>query len=219
MEENEKFCGLRHNMVVSQLINRNIKDNIVLDVMKKIPRHLFVDKSYWNEAYSDYPLPIKMGQTISQPYIVALMTQELELTSEDRVLEIGTGSGYQTAILAEIAKDVFTVETINELLIKAEIVLESLEYKNIHFKNSDGYNGWLEEAPFDRIIVTAAPKEIPNLLVDQLKNKGIMLIPIGAPGQTQSLFKIIKSDNHFIKEEICSVAFVPLIKKESKNKP
>lgn len=147
------------------------------------------------------------------------MTQELELTSEDRVLEIGTGSGYQTAILAEIAKDVFTVETINELLIKAEIVLESLEYKNIHFKNSDGYNGWLEEAPFDRIIVTAAPKEIPNLLVDQLKNKGIMLIPIGAPGQTQSLFKIIKSDNHFIKEEICSVAFVPLIKKESKNKP
>jgi len=219
MEENEKFCGLRHNMVVSQLINRNIKDNIVLDVMKKIPRHLFVDKSYWNEAYSDYPLTIKMGQTISQPYIVALMTQELELTSEDRVLEIGTGSGYQTAILAEIAKDVFTVETINELLIKAEIVLESLEYKNIHFKNSDGYNGWLEEAPFDRIIVTAAPKEIPNLLVDQLKNKGIMLIPIGAPGQTQSLFKIIKSDNHFIKEEICSVAFVPLIKKESKNKP
>ena len=218
MEENEKLCGLRHNMVVSQLIARNIKDNVVLDVMKKIPRHLFIDKNYQNEAYSDYPLPIIMGQTISQPYIVALMTQELELKSTDKVLEIGTGSGYQTAILAEIAKDVFTVETINELLIKAEIVLESLEYKNIHFKNSDGYNGWLEEAPFDRIIVTAAPKEIPNSLVDQLKNKGIMLIPIGTPGQTQRLFKIIKSDNHFVKEEICSVAFVPLIKKESKNK-
>ena len=213
MEKNEKFCSLRHNMVVSQLMDKGIKDIVVLDAMEKIPRHLFVDKDYWNEAYSDYPLPITMGQTISQPYIVALMTQELELTSEDRVLEIGTGSGYQTAILAEIAKDVFTVETINELLIKAEIVLEKLEYKNIHFKNSDGYNGWLEEAPFDRIIVTAAPREIPDLLVEQLKNKGIMLIPMGIPGQAQSLFKIKKFDDHLLKEEICGVAFVPLIKK------
>lgn len=214
MEENKKFIDLRHRMVVSQLIDRNIKDANVLNAMEKIPRHLFVDKNYHNEAYSDYPLPIIMGQTISQPYIVALMTQELGLTQQDKVLEIGTGSGYQTAILAEIAKEVFTVETINELLIKAQNVLESLDYKNIHFKNSDGYNGWLEEAPFDKIIVTAAPKEIPDLLTAQLKNKGVMLIPIGFPGQTQILFKVTKSGNDIIKEEICSVAFVPLIKEK-----
>lgn len=214
MEENKKFIDLRHRMIVSQLIDRNIKDANVLDVMEKIPRHLFVDKNYQNEAYSDYPLPIIMGQTISQPYIVALMTQELGLTRQDKVLEIGTGSGYQTAILAEIAKEVFTVETINELLIKAQNVLESLDYKNIHFKNSDGYNGWLEEAPFDKIIVTAAPKEIPDSLTGQLKNKGVMLIPIGFPGQTQILFKVTKSGNDVIKEVICSVAFVPLIKEK-----
>jgi len=201
-------------MVVTQLINRDIKDGNVLNAMKKIARHLFVDKNYQNEAYSDYPLPIIMGQTISQPYIVALMTQELELKSTDKVLEIGAGSGYQTAVLAEIANEIFTIETINELLIKAENILESLDYKNIHFKNSDGYKGWPEEAPFDKIIVTAAPKEIPDLLTDQLKNKGIMLIPIGLPGRTQSLIKIMKSDNHLVKEEICSVAFVPLIKEK-----
>ena len=214
MEENKKFIILRHEMVVTQLINRDIKNGNVLNAMKKIARHLFVDKNYQNEAYSDYPLPIIMGQTISQPYIVALMTQELELKSTDKVLEIGTGSGYQTAVLAEIANEVFTIETINELLIKAENILESLDYKNIHFKNSDGYKGWPEEAPFDKIIVTAAPKEIPDLLTDQLKNKGIMLIPIGLPGRTQSLIKIMKSDNHLVKEEICSVAFVPLIKEK-----
>jgi protein-L-isoaspartate(D-aspartate) O-methyltransferase len=215
MEENKKFIDLRNKMVVSQLAGRDIKDENVLRVMKKIPRHLFVEKSYWDEAYSDYPLPIIGGQTISQPYIVALMTQELQLRYCDKVLEIGTGSGYQTAVLAEIAKDIFTVETINELLVKAESVLENLEYKNVHFKNSDGYNGWPDEAPFDRIIVTAAPKEIPDLLVDQLKNKGIMVIPIGSPGQTQCLLKVTKYDKELIKENICGVAFVPLIKKES----
>ena len=143
------------------------------------------------------------------------MTQGLELTSKDRVLEIGTGSGYQTAILAEIAKEVFTVETIKELMAKAQNVLESLDYKNIYFKNSDGYNGWSEEAPFDKIIVTAAPKEIPDLLTNQLKDKGIMIIPIGFPGQTQTLFKVVKSGSRLIKEEICSVAFVPLIKEKN----
>jgi protein-L-isoaspartate(D-aspartate) O-methyltransferase len=214
-DENKRFAGLRHNMVVSQLINRDINDDNVLDAMEKIPRHLFVDKNFIDEAYSDYPLPTIMGQTISQPYIVALMTQGLELTGKDRVLEIGTGSGYQTAILAEIAKEVFTVETIKELLVKAQNVLESLDYKNIYFKNSDGFNGWSEKAPFDKIIVTAAPKEIPDLLTDQLKDKGIMIIPIGFPGQTQTLFKIIKSGSKLIKEEICNVAFVPLIKEKN----
>jgi len=212
MEENKRFSYLRHNMVVSQLLNRNIKDTNVLSAMEKIPRHLFIDKNYNNEAYSDHPLPIIMGQTISQPYIVALMTQELEITRNDKILEIGTGSGYQTAVLAEIAKEVYTVETIKELLENAQNVLESLGYINIYFKNSDGYNGWLEKAPFDKIIVTAAPKEIPELLTSQLKNKGIMLIPIGLPSQTQILYKVTKSGSSLIKEEVASVAFVPLIK-------
>jgi protein-L-isoaspartate(D-aspartate) O-methyltransferase len=218
MEESKKFINLRNEMVSFQLIDRNIKDVKVLDAMKKISRHLFVDDIYRNEAYGDYPLPIIMGQTISQPYIVALMTQELDLKLTDKVLEIGTGSGYQTAVLAEIANEVFTIETIKELSIKAENILISLDYKNIHLKNSDGYNGWPEEAPFDKIIVTAAPKETPDLLTAQLKNKGIMIIPIGLPGQTQILVKITKSDNILIKKEICSVAFVPLIKENFQNK-
>jgi protein-L-isoaspartate(D-aspartate) O-methyltransferase len=219
MEENKKFIDQRNNMVGSQLIERNIRNAAVLGAMKKIPRHLFVEKKYQDEAYSDYPLPIIMGQTISQPYIVALMTEKLELTSKDRLLEIGTGSGYQTAVLAEIADEVFTIETINELLVRAENILKSLNYRNIHFKNSDGYNGWLEKAPFDKIIVTAAPKEIPDSLASQLKNKGIMIIPVGFPGMTQSLFKVTKSGNDIIKEEICDVAFVPLIRKKIIDKP
>lgn len=216
MEKNKEFAYLRHNMVVSQLLNRNIKDTNVLDAMGKIPRHLFVDKNYRDEAYSDYPIPIIMGQTISQPYIVALMTQELEISNNEKILEIGTGSGYQTAILAELAKEVYTVETIKELFEGAQNVLKNLEYQNIHFKNSDGYNGWLEEAPFDKIIVTAAPMEIPELLTSQLKEKGIMLIPIGFPSQTQILYKVTKYGSRIIKEEVANVAFVPLIKDKIK---
>jgi len=216
MEENKEFAQLRHNMVVSQLLDRNIKDTNVLEAMAKIPRHLFVDKNHLYEAYSDHPLPIIMGQTISQPYIVALMTQELEIVDNEKILEIGTGSGYQTAILAEIAKEVYTVETIKELFESAQNVLKNLGYQNIHFKNSDGYNGWIEEAPFDKIIVTAAPMEIPELLTSQLKEKGIMLIPIGFPSQTQILYKVTKSGSKIIKEEIANVAFVPLIKDKIK---
>ena len=216
MEKNKEFAYLRHNMVVSQLLNRNIKDTNVLDAMGKIPRHLFVDKNYRDEAYSDYPIPIIMGQTISQPYIVALMTQELEIANNEKILEIGTGSGYQTAILAELAKEVYTVETIKELFEGAQNILKNLEYQNIHFKNSDGYNGWLEEAPFDKIIVTAAPMEIPELLTSQLKEKGIMLIPIGFPSQTQILYKVTKYGSRIIKEEVANVAFVPLIKDKIK---
>jgi len=216
MEKNKEFAYLRHNMVVSQLLNRNIKDTNVLDAMGKIPRHLFVDKNYRDEAYSDHPLPIIMGQTISQPYIVALMTQELEIANHEKILEIGTGSGYQTAILADIAKEVYTVETIKELFEGAQKVLKNLGYQNIYFKNSDGYNGWLEKAPFDKIIVTAAPLEIPELLTSQLKEQGIMLIPIGFPSQTQILYKVTKSGSRIIKEEVANVAFVPLIKDKIK---
>jgi protein-L-isoaspartate(D-aspartate) O-methyltransferase len=216
MEEKDKFFRLRHEMVHYQIINRNIKDNNVIRAMEKIPRHLFVDEVYQNEAYSDYPVPIGSGQTISQPYIVALMTQELSLLKSDKVLEIGTGSGYQTAILAEIANEVFTVEKLPELMEKAKKVLLMLNYKNIYFRNSDGYNGWPEKSPFDKIIVTAAPGYIPDSFINQLKDTGIMVIPVGLTGFNQKLFKITKLKNKILKDEICDVAFVPLIKEKNK---
>jgi protein-L-isoaspartate(D-aspartate) O-methyltransferase len=212
MENSTEFIRLRQMMVKLQLVGRNIKAANVLAAMEKIPRHLFVAKAYMDDAYSDCPLPIKKGQTISQPYIVALMSEELELSKKDRVLEIGTGSGYQTAVLAELAGEVFTIETINELASGARLILESLGYMDIHFKNDDGYYGWHEEAPFDKIIVTAAPEEIPGDLIKQLKDNGIMIIPVGYPGFTQVLFKVIKSGKRITKKEICSVAFVPLVK-------
>ncbi|MCE5330375.1 protein-L-isoaspartate(D-aspartate) O-methyltransferase [bacterium] len=215
MKINNKFQVLRNNMVQSQIIARNITDINVIKAMQKVPRHLFVDENYYNDAYSDYPLPIGFSQTISQPYIVALMTEELDLKKEDVVLEIGTGSGYQTAILAEIAKEVFTVEKINGLFKRAESILMNLNYKNIFFKNSDGYNGWVEKAPFDKIIVTAAPEDIPESLLDQLKDSGIMIIPLGTCGLSQSLFKVKKAGKKILKEEICGVSFVPLVKDDA----
>jgi len=210
--ENDKYSILRNSMVQSQIIARDITDVNVLTAMKKIPRHLFVDENYFNDAYSDFPLPIGFGQTISQPYIVALMTEELELKKEDRVLEIGTGSGYQTAVLAEIAKEVFTVEKIQGLAERAEKILNTLHYKNIYFKNSDGYNGWIEKSPFDKIIITAAPKDIPESLLKQLKDGGIMIIPMGSAGWSQSLYKVKKNGKKIIKKEVCGVSFVPMVK-------
>ena len=215
MKENDKFHILRNNMIQSQIIARNITDVNVINAMNKVPRHLFVDENYYNDAYSDFPLSIGFGQTISQPYIVALMTEELELKKEDSVLEIGTGSGYQTAILAEIAKEVFTVEKIKGLAERAKIILNNLDYKNIYFKNSDGYNGWVEKSPFDKIIVTAAPKEIPDSLLGQLKNGGIMIIPLGAAGWSQSLYKVKKIGKKIIKKEVCGVSFVPMVKDDA----
>ncbi|MCL6088217.1 MAG: protein-L-isoaspartate(D-aspartate) O-methyltransferase [Actinobacteria bacterium] len=202
-------------MLNTQIIARNITDNNVITAMKKIPRHLFVETNYLKEAYSDYPLPIGFGQTISQPYIVALMTQELELTKDDKVLEIGTGSGYQTAVLAEITRQVFTIEKITGLIKRAEKILNGLNYKNIHFSNSNGYDGWIEEAPFDKIIVTAAPKEIPKPLLEQLTDGGIMVIPLGFSGWSQTLYKIKKDGKKIIRQEICGVSFVPMVKEET----
>lgn len=212
MKEYNKFNILREGMVKSQILARNITDDNVINAMKKVPRHLFVNENYYDDAYLDHPLPIGSGQTISQPYIVALMTEELELKKEDIVLEIGTGSGYQTAILAEIVKEVFTVEKIYDLSKNAEKILGKLNYKNIHFKNSDGYKGWVDKAPFDKIIVTAAPKYIPKPLIDQLKDNGLMIIPLGDCGLSQSLFKVKKVGEKIIKKEICGVSFVPLVK-------
>ncbi|GAG73712.1 unnamed protein product [marine sediment metagenome] len=195
-------------MVDYQITARGITDKKVIETMKKVPRHEFVDESLKDSAYADRPLSIGMGQTISQPYIVALMTESLELTGNERVLEIGTGSGYQAAVLAEIVDEVYTVEIITYLHQKSNKVLSS--YSNVATSNHDGYYGWEEYAPFDRIIVTAAPDHIPQPLVEQLTDEGIMVLPVGPPGWNQVLWKLEKKDGEVITTRITDVVFVPL---------
>lgn len=187
-----------------------IKDNRVITAMEKVPRHEFVPAEERPYAYENIPLNIGYGQTISQPYMVALMTQLLELKANDRVLEIGTGSGYQTAILAEIVREVYTIETLEPLARTAKGTLAQLGYKNINFKVADGYIGWEEESPFNAIIVTAAATEIPVPLKNQLAEGGRLVIPIGLPGEVQVLWKITKKGDSFIKENKGYVRFVPL---------
>ncbi len=169
----------RTTMVDEQIVTRDIKSPRVLDAMRKVPRHEFVPESMRDEAYGDTPLPIGHGQTISQPYIVAYMSEALELESSHRVLEIGTGSGYQAAILGELAKEVFSIEIVVPLASAARQTLARLGYKNVHVRAGNGYLGWPEEAPFDRVMVTAAPDEVPQALIDQLKVGGLMAIPVG----------------------------------------
>lgn len=204
----DKYGILRKEMVKTQITTRGISDEKVINAMLKIPRHLFVDESQWDDAYKDCPLPIGLGQTISQPYIVALMTESLDLTGNEKVLEIGTGSGYQAAILSEIVNKVYTVEIIPELYRRAKIPLK--EYENVKTSNHNGYYGWQEFAPFDRIIVTAAPDHIPQPLIEQLKDGGIMIIPVGPPGWNQVLWKVIKKNNDIKTMKITDVVFVPL---------
>lgn len=206
--EIDKYTELRNNMVDYQITARGITDKEVIDTMRKVPRHEFVDQYLKDSAYADHPLSIGMGQTISQPYIVALMTESLELTENERVLEIGTGSGYQAAVLAEIADEVYTVEIITYLHQKSNKVLSS--YSNVATSNHDGYYGWEEYAPFDRIIVTAAPDHIPQPLIKQLIDGGIMVIPVGPPGWNQVLWKLEKKDGEVISTRITDVVFVPL---------
>lgn len=190
-----------------------ITDQRVLAAMAKVPRHEFVPEEYLFAAYEDRPLPIGYGQTISQPYIVALMTELLELKENDRVLEIGAGSGYQAAILAELVKSVYTVEIIGELAAQAEKTLRALGYKNVKFKTGDGYFGWPEESPFDAIIVTAAPEEVPPPLWEQLAEGGRMVIPLGPPHGVQTLWKYTKEGEDFIAENHGWVRFVPFTRK------
>ena len=205
----DKYETMRTAMVEEQIIARNIKDEKVINAMLKVPRHLFVDESQWDSAYNDYPLPIGMGQTISQPYIVAIMTESLKLTGKEKVLEIGTGSGYQAAILAVIVEQVYTVEIIPVLYERAKKPLA--EYTNVKLSNHDGYYGWKEFAPFDRIIVTAAPDHIPRPLIEQLKDGGIMVIPVGPPGWNQVLWKVVKENDDVKTMKIIDyVSFVPL---------
>jgi protein-L-isoaspartate(D-aspartate) O-methyltransferase len=199
----------RKKMVEQQIIKRGIKDKKVLEALLKVPRHEFVPAEYKINAYEDRPLPIGEGQTISQPYIVAFMTEILELKGTEKVLEIGTGSGYQAAILAEIVKEVYTIEIIETLGKKAEKKLNEMGYKNIKVKIGDGYKGWNEYAPFDAIIVTAAPKKIPEPLLEQLAEGGRMIIPVG--DYFQELIFVKKQNNKISQQSVLPVKFVPMI--------
>jgi protein-L-isoaspartate(D-aspartate) O-methyltransferase len=199
----------RDQMVSSQIENRGIKDKATLTAMRKVPRHLFVPPSQAANAYDDRPLPIGYGQTISQPYIVAYMTEIIKPTVDDRVLEIGTGSGYQAAILSQIVKEVYSIEIIEELSAQSAALLRKLNYKNVETKNADGYFGWKEKAPFDAIVVTAAAEHIPPALVEQLKDGGRMIIPVGSPFMTQQLMLIEKSGGKIRTTSMMPVRFVP----------
>lgn len=205
------FEEKRENMVQNQLRARGVKDRKVLDVMRKIPRHEFVPENMKSYAYQDEPLPIGEGQTISQPYIVAYMTEVLALKGAEKVLEIGTGSGYQAAILAELVKEVFTVEVVSPLSVKAQKVLKKLGYKNIYFKIGDGTLGWEENAPYDAVMVTAAPAKVPKALQEQLEIPGRMVIPVGSTFQELVLVK--REMKKFKKRKLLPVRFVPLISK------
>ena len=208
----EAYLQKRHNMVEYQLKGRDINDPKVLQAMIVVPRHKFVDQEIIESAYNDSPLPIGEGQTISQPYIVALMTQLLELKGKEKILEIGTGSGYQSAVLAEIAKEVYTVEIYESLSNKSEKLLKELGYKNIHFKVGDGYNGWEQYAPYDAIIVTCAPDHVPPSLIRQIKdNGGRIVIPVGGIWSVQTLMSITKTNGEVNSKGIIGVRFVPMI--------
>jgi len=200
----------RERMVRNQLIPRGIRDQRVLDVMAKVPRHLFVEEALLGEAYNDHPLPIGHGQTISQPYIVALMTEALLLRGTEKVLEIGTGSGYQTAILANLSERVFTVERIRPLMVKARTTLESLGYTNVLFKAFDGTLGWKEFEPFDAILVTAGAPDFPQPLLSQLAEGGRLVIPVGSRFN-QELVRVFRKEGDFIKDNLGGCRFVDLI--------
>ncbi len=198
----------RLSMVETQIERRGVKDPRVLEAMRKVPRHLFVPIDRRDAAYGDFPLPIGYGQTISQPYIVALMTELLRLKPDSRVLEIGTGSGYQGAVLAELAAEVYSIEIVEPLTEKARKLLEKLGYSNIQLKCGDGYYGWPDAAPFDGIMVTAAPKEVPQPLLDQLAEEGRLVIPEGK--FLQELVVYEKRKGKISRREVISVRFVPM---------
>ncbi len=211
MRERDIFAIARERMVKEQIEARGIRDPRVLEAMRKIPRHLFVDEALISQAYNDYPLPIGEGQTISQPYIVALMTSALELKGDEKVLEIGTGSGYQTAILAELAKSVFTVERMEGLMLRARKILDRLGYFNVAYRVGDGTLGWPEMAPFQGIIVTAAAPQIPPPYLEQLDVGGRLIMPIGDK-LAQVLYKIVKlPDGSLEKIDLGGCRFVPLV--------
>ena len=207
---NNDYRLARNRMVRNQLVPRGITDKRVLAAMAKIQRHLFIEEALEGEAYNDHPLPIGHKQTISQPYIVALMTQELELSGNEKILEIGTGSGYQTAILAELSERVYTIERIRPLMEKARNILHELGYTNILFKAYDGTLGWEEYSPFDAIIITAGAPDVPEPLLGQLADGGRMIIPIG-DRFSQELIKITRRKDGYDKKSLGGCRFVDLI--------
>jgi protein-L-isoaspartate(D-aspartate) O-methyltransferase len=209
MQASLDFEEQRNHMVNEHLLGRDIRDLRVLEAMRTIPRHLFISPEYALHAYADSPLPIGGEQTISQPYIVALMTQLLNLQGREKVLEIGTGSGYQAAILAYLASEVYTVERIAQLARKSEATLRQLGLKNVYFHIGDGTRGWAEYAPYDCIIVTAAAPQVPDALLEQLVDGGLLVIPVGGRGN-QSLQRIQRRGQDYETEVTVPVAFVPL---------
>jgi len=208
----QSFEKLRSSMVETQLTSRNIQSKAVLDAMRTVPRHLFVPENMKNYAYDDSPLPIGLGQTISQPYIVAFMTEQLKPVPGMKILEIGTGSGYQAAILAYLGCEVYTIELLEELSVRAKKLLSELNFNNVQTKHGDGYLGWPEAAPFDAIIVTAAPDKIPEKLIEQLKEGGKMIVPVGPVHSGQSLKLITKEAKSILEKDLLPVRFVPMVK-------
>jgi protein-L-isoaspartate(D-aspartate) O-methyltransferase len=207
----QNFENLRNKMVEEQLKTRKIKSEAVLEAMRTVPRHLFVPKNLQSYAYNDSPLPIGLEQTISQPYIVAFMTEQLEPIPGMKILEIGTGSGYQAAILAYLGCEVYTIELLEELAVSAKKTLNDLNFNNVKVKCGNGYLGWTEAAPFDAIIITAAPDKIPEKLIEQLKEGGKMIVPVGAVRALQSLKLITKKNKRIIEKDLLPVMFVPMV--------
>ena len=200
-------------MVRDQIVSRGIQNEAVLNAMRETPRHLFVPPDVRSFAYEDHPVPIGYGQTISQPYIVAFMTEILDVRKEHRVLEIGTGSGYQAAILSLLAKEVYTVEIVAQLATSAAETLKRLGYQNVFVRQGDGYNGWPQKAPFDRIILTAAPPELPQIVVNQLKPGGKLLAPVGGTILDQQITLVEKAaDGRITTRSVLPVRFVPMVK-------
>jgi protein-L-isoaspartate(D-aspartate) O-methyltransferase len=207
MEEKD-FSGLRRRMVERQIRMRGVRDERVLEAILEVPRHEFVSPEMIGEAYEDGPLGIGEGQTISQPYIVAFMTEMARIRPDSKVLEVGTGSGYQTAVLSRLAREVFSIEIVDSLARLAILKLERLGYRNVHVRIGDGYHGWPEEAPFDSILVTAAPSDIPQPLLDQLKKGGRLVVPVG--GLFQDLAVVTKTEDGLREEKLIPVRFVPM---------
>ena len=210
----QDFTIERYRMIEEHLKARGVKAESVLNAMFTVPRHLFLPANMQSHAYDDSPMPIGWGQTISQPYIVAFMTEQLEVVPGMKILEIGAGSGYQAAVLAHLGCEVYTIELVEELAAGAKRTLSSLKYENVTVKHGNGYMGWPEEAPFDAVIVTAAPEGLPDNLVAQLKEGGKMVIPVGEVYSVQSLKLVTKKDGKIIENDLLPVRFVPMVNKE-----
>ena len=205
----DAFAEARAHMVDKQIRRRGVTDPRLLAALESVPRHLFVPENYRAESYDDHPLPIGYDQTISQPYIVALMTDAVRLRGDERVLEIGTGSGYQAAVLSLMAKDVFSIEIVEPLGEQARARLWDLGYRNVEVRVGDGYKGWPEEAPFDAIVVTAAPKKVPQALIDQLADGGRLVVPVGT--RHQELLVLTRDGDKIREEKLADVRFVPMV--------